>query len=291
MEVKEQEKIHKEENRIVAVAFILMALLTIGMFALEAGTWEPPARCWLMMGILTDEVGIIIILVVLYHRIAGYQKEKLEAQYCKEREQECLEGMMDLYQVGREINHWRHDMLGELAVLHRMLKNGKYGDVEECIEKMYNSLQDYLELPQSTGNEGLDAALIKAISRCRKLHISFRYMVLGRTERMDSMDLGILMDNLLSNGIESCQNTACEREIDLAIQDMGTGMEIYLTNSIAESVLKNNAELRSYKKERMRHGFGMESIRNIVKKYSGIYECWEEDTYFCQRIFLNYKSK
>lgn len=64
-----------------------------------------------------------------------------------------------------------------------------------------------------------------------------------------------------------------------------TGIVLYLTNSIAESVLKNNPERKSHKQKHEYHGFGIESIRRIMDKYSDTYEYWEE-AYFCQKIYL-----
>ena len=287
---RKQEDFHRRENWIVAGAFFLMTLLAMGLFSLEAGELERSVRYWLTIGILADEVGIVIFLVELYHRLGKYQKEKMEEQYQKEREQERREGLLDMYRVGREINHWRHDMLGALGVLHRMQKNGKYGEVEAHIEALYGGLKDYPELPQPTGNEGLDAALMKMIPKCREKGIHFCYVILGRPDKIDSMDMGTLLDNLLSNGMEACFELEGKREIELSVRNLGNGLEIHQENSIGESVLKNNQRLKSRKEEKERHGFGMESIYRIIEENEGTYECWEEMGRFCQRIYLNYRK-
>ena len=127
------------------LVFVFMTLLAMGLFWLEAGNLDRSARYILTIGILLDEVGIIVFLVQLYQHLGRYQKEKIEAQYQRERER--LEGFMDVYRVGREINHWRHDMQGELDVLYRMQKNGKYAEVETYMETLCSGLRDYPELP------------------------------------------------------------------------------------------------------------------------------------------------
>ena len=231
-------------------------------------------------------------MVQLYQRLGRYQKEKIEDRYRREREQERLEGLMDMYRVGREINHWRHDMQGELDILYRMQKNGKYAEVETYMEKLCSGLRDYPELPQPTGNEGLDAALIKMIPKCRERGIHFCYVIMGKPERIDSMALGNILDNLLCNGMEACQNLGGSREIELTVRCRMDGLEIYLENSIGESVLEKNPRFVSHKREKERHGFGMESICRIVEEHEGTYEYWEEkdeeNGRFCQRIYLNY---
>lgn len=206
----------------------------------------------------------------------------------RKRGREWPEVPADIYRTGRELNHWRHDMQGELEVLYRLQKNGKYAEVEAYIEKMCSGLKDFPDLPQPTGNEGLDAALIRTVPLCQKRGIRFRYAVLGSPERIDSMTLGRLMDNLLRNGMEACQEIDGEREIELVVHSWKDGLEIYMENSIGESVLKNNSELSSRKRDKERHGFGMENIFRTVKVFDGIYKYWEEEgeNRFCQCIYL-----
>lgn len=289
---RKREGIYERENRIVAGAFVFMALLAMGLFWLEMGELRSTVRHVLTIGILFDEAGIIVVLIQLYHRLGEYQREKIEEQYRREREKERLEGLMDIYRVSREINHWRHDMQGEMEVLYRMQKNGKYAEVEAYLEKLYSELRDYPELPQPTGNEGLDAALMKMIPKCREKGIHFSYVILGKPERIDSIVLGNLMDNLLSNGLEACQELVGTKEMDLVVRSQGEWMEICLENSIGESVLKNNVKLVSHKQEKERHGFGMENIGHIVEEYDGMYKYWEERkgerNRFCQCIYLRY---
>lgn len=288
---RRRDGIYEKENGIVAGAFVFMTLLAMGLFWLETGNLDRSARYMLTNGILLDEVGIIIFLVQLYQHLGRYQKEKIEAQYQQERERERLEGFMDVYRVGREINHWRHDMQGELDVLYRMLRNGKHAEVENYMEKLCSGLREYPELPQPTGNEGLDAALIKMIPKCRESGIHFCHVIIGKLGWIDSIALGNILDNLLCNGMEACQELSGSREMELTICSQKYGLEIYLENSIGESVLENNPRFTSRKKEKERHGFGMESIYRIVEEYKGTYEFWEEskdtDYRFCQRICLN----
>lgn len=59
----------------------------MGMFALEVGEWSRAGRYRLTIGILVDEIGIIVLLAGLYHRLGKYQKSEMEAQYRREREE------------------------------------------------------------------------------------------------------------------------------------------------------------------------------------------------------------
>ncbi len=262
-------------------------LIVYGMLALKGKPHDflAAALLWILITIIGNYGIISVIGLLTGNRLGRYQKEKIEAQH-------RLEGLADMYRACREINHWRHDMQGELDVLYRMQKNGKYAEVEAHMERLCSGLRGCPELPQPTGNEGLDAALMKMIPGCRERGIRFCYVIMGKPGRIDSIALGNILDNLLCNGMEACRNLTGSREMELVIRSRMDGLEIYLENSIGESVLEKNPRFVSHKRDKEQHGFGMESISRIVEEHEGTYECWEEKkeegSRFCQRIYLNY---
>ncbi|MBR1703568.1 MAG: ATP-binding protein, partial [Lachnospiraceae bacterium] len=131
----------------------------------------------------------------------------------------------------------------------------------------------------------------RMIPRCREENITFGYVILGTVadmEQPDSMTLGRLTDNLFMNALEACRQEGTERMIDFRLRAQENNMEIRLKNGIKESVLGTNPNLHTRKTETDRHGFGMESIWQIVETYHGTYEYWEEDGLFCQRIMLEF---
>lgn len=133
----------------------------------------------------------------------------------------------------------------------------------------------------------MDAALVKAIPKCKEKEIRFHYIILGRPDKIETMDMGKLMNSLLDNGIEACMEAGESRELELLVRVNSEGkLEIQLENSIAASVLENNPEMKSTKRKVFQHGFGMENISEIVNKYHGSYERWEEDKMFFQRILV-----
>lgn len=95
-------------------------------------------------------------------------------------------------------------------------------------------------------------------------------MVMGRPDRIDSMDMGTLLYNLLSNGIEACMAVETERELELVVREEDGTTEIFMENTISGSVLKNNPNLESRKQDKRYHGFGMESIRGLLENIKDI---------------------
>lgn len=191
-------------------------------------------RYGLFICLLTGEFGGILLLETVYKKLGEYQKEKMELEFREKQEKSKKENWMDIYQIGREINHWRHDMNGKLEVLYRLQNKSCYHEVEKNIKMLCEELKQYPELPQETGNEGLNVALMKAIVRCREEGIKFCYVVLGKADKIDIIDMGNIIWNLFSNGIEACQKVENERKLEVVVRDGEGETEIRLENSVQE---------------------------------------------------------
>lgn len=287
---KKRESVHQIEDMGIIGALFLLFLVPLAAFQLEVAMPGQKSRYFVTIGLLVGEFIIAVFLIKIYQRIGIFQKEKLEAQLREMQQKKQREEFYALYQVGREINHWRHDMSGRLDVLYHLLKNGKIEEAENYIEEMDIGLARYPELPRTTGNEGLDAALIKAILKCKEYEIHFSYRILERPRQIDSMDMGILMYNLLNNGIEACVECERKRYVDLIIYKEGSGIVIEMENLASVQAENYNLDFKSHKKDQMQHGFGMESIQSIIEKYSGNYEWKEERGVVSQKVFLKYRD-
>ena len=285
-----RENLHKSESWMVAGVLILNLLVGLGMFQLELGKMSERLRCGLILCLLAGAFGSILLLETVYRKLGEYQRENMELEFRGQQEKSRRENLMDIYRISREINHWRHDMNEKLEVLYRLQSRGCYEEVEKNMEQLCEELKRYPELPQETGNEGLNVALMKAIARCKDEGIKFSYVILGKADKIGSIDMGTLMWNLFSNGIEACQKVMSDRFIDVVVRDVNGETEIYLENSVQESVLNQNPNLLSGKNHKEKHGFGMETIYTLVEKYHGEYSCWEEENRFIQEIYLKHAA-
>lgn len=276
----------KTEDWLIAAAFLLMFLLAHGMFYLEIGIADQETRYQLTILLLGGMFGLILLSEVAYRKLWKYREENLELRHQREQELNQWENIQEFYQVGREINRVRHDMGGRLDVLHSLLKKEKCEEARDYIENLREGLSGYPELPKETGNIGLNAALLKAKQECKVKGIRFHYVILGKPERIDNMDMATLLYNLFSNGIEACDEVKGEKELSLVLREQKGETEIEVENTVAYSVFKENPRLESRKPEKDRHGLGMESIRRVIEKYHGDYVCREDEGSFIQVIRL-----
>lgn len=284
---RKRSKATRLEDGMMGGVCILVFFLVIGMFSLESGRLSQMKRYYLSLWLLCGMFGLVAAVGLFYRILGRYQMKMQEAEHERENYESQREQIHDLYRIGREANHMRHDMKIKLDVVHGLLKRGEYQEAEKCISRLGSEWGDYPELPQETGNEGLNVALLKAGQECREHGVRFHYVVMGKPDHIDSLDMGNLVYNLLKNGIEASEGANGERELEIIIRKDESGTEIEVMNSIRESVVRGNPGMKSRKKEKMAHGFGLESICKIVGKYQGEYVYWEENGMFIQNILLH----
>lgn len=278
------------EDWMMAGTFLLMFILVLGMFYLEAGRVSQKIRYYLSLGLLGGMFALVMILSMFYRMLDKYRRERMELEYQEERQKLQKEQIHDLYQIGREANRMRHDMKVKLDTIYGLLNKEDYEDAKTCVKKLGAEWDNYPELPRDTGNEGLNAALMKAIQKCKEKKIKFHYVVIGCPKEIESMDMGNLVDNLLLNGIEACEELDGDGAVEIIVKKESGIVEIEVENTIKESVFQINPEMKSHKKDIAKHGFGMESIKKIIEIYQGEYFCKEGvvagERWFIQNICL-----
>lgn len=274
------------EEWVMSGAFFMIFILAVCMFRLELGDMSQNVRYYLYLWILVGFCGIIAFLKYFYRKLEKGDREANQLRLRNQEKEKQEEQIKNLWQMNREANRIRHNMKGKLDIIYRLAEKGEMDSVVYYIEQMDREIRDYPELPQDTKNVGLNAALIKCCQECHDRKIDFRYMVVGNMSLIDSMDMGILFYNLLSNAIEACEKAEEDREIDLNIWNENNKIYCQLENSICESVLKNNVHMETTKQDKELHGYGMKSIHEIISRYKGMYNCWEEEEVFHQEFLL-----
>ncbi len=288
---RKQQRRLLEEDWIMALIFLAFFILILFMFRLEEGKMTQRGRYYLSLWILGGIFSVILLLGGFYQLLGKYRLERMAEEYREKSQRLQADQIHDLYRIGREANRMRHDMTAKLNVVYGQIKKEDYKGAEESLKKLGVEWGNYLEIPGDTGNEGMNAALIRAIHECREKEIRFHYAILGNMAGIDILDMGNLAYNLLQNGIEACSREEQGCELEIVVRKEGDILEIETDNTIPGSVLKKNPLLKTSKREKEKHGFGMESIQEIVERYHGSYGCWEEKGRFLQRLTLIINSE
>lgn len=209
-----------------------------------------------------------------------YQWNELKASVGQMREQDA-----EIRVLHENVRRLKHDMKNHLMVIASYLNSGD-GDAakaytSQILDKL-NAVHSYIE----TGNLLMNHILNEKLNLAREQGVSVKAEIENLAfGRMESLDFSALLSNLLDNAIEACRVEETPG-LSVGITRRRDYETILVKNKISRSVLAENPELCSTKKEKDSHGMGIVQIRSITEKYGGICDFYEEDGWFCACAFI-----
>ena len=164
------------------------------------------------------------------------------------------------------INRKCHDLKHQIEGLKRLdsddERNAYIGEIEDAVL--------FYESAIKTGNETLDLILMEKQLFCKAHGITFTCICDGaQLSKMDTMDIYSLFGNAIDNAIEGIRDEdEKNRGIGLRVGRRGAILTLHIENYLGHP-LKIVDGLPVTSKDTDYHGFGVLSIRHVVKKYKG----------------------
>lgn len=196
--------------------------------------------------------------------------------------QEYLQSKENLESLGR----LAHDLKHQITALRAEVDPTNQA---KGFEQLEAAVQQY-SAQQHTGNPVLDVVLTTKTRTCADKGITFTAVADGSLlTGMSSIDIATLFGNALDNAIEATSRLANreQRLIRLALYGQGE-MTVIRFENYFQTALDRDSEgnLRTTKRDKQSHGFGVKSIRHIVKQYDGEVTIKTQDNWFTLTILL-----
>lgn len=228
----------------------------------------------------------LICVFVLYLQNELFRKSALKQELelmnmllLKEQEQ---------YRLSKEniaiINQKCHDLKHQI----RAIRKSDETDKSQYLKEVEDSIRIYESIVK-TGNEVLDTILTEKSLYCRDRGITVSCVADGSLlSFMQNMDLYSLFGNALDNAIEAVEKFSEDemRQIDVLIHRQQNFLVINVVNPVREPLLFEEGLPITTKADKTIHGFGMRSMKYIVKKYEGFLNASEEDGCFSLKILI-----
>ena len=140
----------------------------------------------------------------------------------------------------------------------------------------------------NTGNETLDVMLTDKRLHCASNGIQFTCIADGgKMDFMGAMDIFSLFGNALDNAIECTQQLPPEKRfIHLSVRATNQLLLIHIENPYENRLILHDGIPVTTKSDRDYHGYGMRSMKRIVKKYGGNLSIVTEDRLFQLNIMI-----
>lgn len=193
------------------------------------------------------------------------------------------------YEAFREnldaINHKCHDLKHLVAAWKSETDNHRKS---ELLQELEQEIMIY-DAHMHTGNDVLDALLAEAWMNCHHKNVQWTCMADGSAVSfIDPIDLYTMLGNALDNSIESAAKISDpqKRLISVNIWKKERMAFIKIENYCDTIPKFHNGLPVTTKSNASEHGYGMQSIRNVVKRYGGEWKVQAEDQIFIVNIML-----
>lgn len=252
-------------------------------------------------------LGIILLtginFVSYYFFVIGEDKSRLEMEYKNYEDQVKVYGQWieEQKQTREVMEAFRHDMKNHIAavkgICNMKLQEGQEEGFREIatyldsIGTNYNILKNEV----NSGNVLLDAILNMKINYALSKGITANADVkIPKDWQYDSMDMVIVLGNLLDNAIEACEQLTEDKAKKLGIElkyDKGN-LFLFLENTYSGSIdgtsgtASENQFPKTTKKDKQKHGIGMKNIAEVVRKYNGVMRWKGENEVFYTEVLL-----
>lgn len=233
-----------------------------------------------------DRENELVLLQQKYQRVCA---EKMELEYqlqCYEDnrlyEKEQGEEILRLHEAARKL---KHDMKNHIMVIASYLQENNLEEAKRYLSKILdklNRMYSYIE----TGNSLMSHIINAKFELANQKGIEVKANIENLSfEQMESVDFSVVLSSLLDNAIEA-QVDCMMPQIEVEITRKRGYNTILVKNRIKESVLETNPNLRTTKIDKDEHGYGISEIREIVSKYSGLCDFYEEEKLFCACVMI-----
>lgn len=283
---------HKNDGGLVVGEWILISIvliisITIGAL-LNLISLDPSShngRVYLVVVF----VGVILINIVVCYLIVDLSKKnkavrenellKLTQEYSRQyAKNSAIE-----YDVIRKL---RHDFKDSFSVIYTLLSDGNIENAMQLIKENIDATEKMMTFVK-TDNDVVNAVINAKLSTAKSLGVDSTCLSVMNFDGIETLDLCRLLANMLENAITACVNSKVDRkQIYLKISSDEYNYTFYLKNTISESVIDVNPALNTTKDHKDEHGFGTQIIRDIVNKYNGRCDFYEEDNCFCCNVIL-----
>ena len=275
-----------------AISLIFITTMFVGLNVFKSSLEN--GEVYSSLSSISTGLGLILINIINYVLMILLSKKN------NERTELLLYKMQaDLYESQlreseiqfEEIKKIRHDMKNHLLCIEALISEHDLNGAEQYINDMIRNKLNFGYQSIRTGNRVVDIVANTKLLKCREEGIKTVVKIMAFPINISDTDICVLLGNLFDNAIEECMGIQGEREICFEFLNKKSYVNIKIKNSLKSSILRQNPELNTTKKDKNLHGIGLRSIRDVVNKYEGMIDFYEEGTYFIVDVWLkNLKS-
>ena len=174
-----------------------------------------------------------------------------------------------------ETKSFRHDIRNHIAVVKKLLQNGKLEEAVTYIEDL-DDMAEKMSFPCSTSNPVVDILVGNKLGIAKSMGIDVDCsLLLPYPCGIRDIDICIVLSNALDNAIH-------------AVKNLGTGIEKYIRVSgrIQGDFLMMEIQNSFHGKSVFKKGTGLSNVKKVAEKYGGAMSIETQENVFVLHVLL-----
>ena len=278
-------RVYFTELTVLEYFLLFITCMTYGV--LEVRLFKLPETADIMkkMSVLVFALLLVVVMHVIMVREQNISMNAMIGNL-KEPMKQITESYIEMNDKSTELRRFRHDTKNLLLALGSLIKEGKYDQASEYIDKMQETMETTIVKMFDTGNYIADA-LLESKAKTAAIH-NIKMSVEGNipANKIEDVNLVILISNLLDNAIEAAKQVEGEKKIEIQSILKKNIWILSVKNSCVKDIVIRDNRIDTTKDDKEAHGFGLSNIERVTQKYAGKLQLSCENQVFTARATL-----
>ena len=222
-------------------------------------------------------------LAAIYAYLQKQESESIEQRFISEKRRFEENRFNDANAIWENVRRAQHDMKQHLTVISGYLDDGETEECKKYLTSIIPRVENMGNVVKSD-NKIIDYLISSKLCSLKDTQVVISGSI-GDLSDIEDADLSCLMGNIIDNAVEGVKS-ALDKRIELLFSRQNSNRIFICKNTVSESVLKNNPQLKTTKYDPKRHGYGTKIVSEIVEKYHGMIDYFEEYDMFGIQIVL-----
>lgn len=221
-------------------------------------------------------IGLIVLNLVVFHLISEILENSRNMKEAEALRQQSI-GQLELYNSMREnynIQRQRtQEYKNQIVCMDMLMKKKDYSKLEDYIGNISDGLDAQLDMVD-TNNDVVNAIFNAKYYEAIKNDVLVVLKINDLSDiKISDNDIVTILSNLLDNAIEAAKQCDIgKRIVKIKMLYEDAVLSIAVSNSYkAEPVLTEDGYIRTTKKDREEHGWGMRNVVTTLEKYNAEY--------------------
>ncbi len=251
--------------------FSVFSMITILAFAVNFDgnltQGQENTILFVMFGLALMNLFVFYLIMDIIKRETERKREEMLLEHAEQTERLYWQEKRRFEELQRQ----RHEYRNQMLVIQTLLERKDYSRIAEYIQSYCGDTEkeDWFDTNHPVVNAVLNLKYVDALSK--NILMVVRFNNLADIPLKDA-DIISVLSNLLDNAIEASEK--CKKETPLIkvkfIVENGR-MILAVSNFWNGKINVQDGKFISSKRDGKKHGYGLENVERIVKKYSGIY--------------------